>query len=106
MEDLYLLLNKNKIIMDSKTKLSIIDGKYSPEEANELIAKIYVSKIDFNKLRNLSSQIRYGKDDPFALARMEILKYNLETFTSLVTEAKKNNKQLVITSEICISLVD
>ena len=92
--------------MNNNTSLSIIDGKYTPEEANELIGKIYVSKIEFNKLKNLSSQVRYGIDDPKAIERIEVLKSNLEKFNSLISTAKENNQQLIISSEISFKLVN
>jgi hypothetical protein len=92
--------------MNNNTSLSIIDGKYTPEEANELIGKIYVSKIEFNKLKNLSSQVRYGIDDPKAIERIEVLKSNLEKFNSLISIAKENNQQLIISSEISFKLVN
>lgn len=106
MEELNTILINTKTKMNSNTVLSIIDGKYTPEEANELISKIYVSKIEFNKLKNLSSQVRYGIDDPKAIERIEVLKNNLEKFNSLISTAKENNQQLIISSEISFKLVN
>ena len=106
MEELIKLLINNKIKMNSNMTLSIIDGKYTPEEANELISKIYVSKIEFNKLKNLSSQVRYGIDDLKAIERIEVLRINLEKFNSLIAIAKENNQQLIISSEISFKLVN
>jgi hypothetical protein len=59
---------------------------------------LYTKNIQFNKVKNFSSQIRFGNDDQNALKRVEELKENLANISSIISQAKSQNKNLVIDS--------
>lgn len=92
--------------MNKNENLSLIEGEFTPEEAREILINIFSKKVNFHERRNFSSQERFGKDDPIALKRIPELKQSIEKITTLMSEASANDKQVVISSQINIQLVD
>ena len=64
---------------------------------------LYHKNINFNKVKNFSSQIRFGEDDELAVERIENLTKAVNYLTELLKDAKAENKNLVIKSVIEIS---
>jgi hypothetical protein len=62
--------------------------------------------VNYNKLKNISSHERYGKDDPLAIARIHNLNLSIEKFKELLMIAKNENKKLKISSDIKVELSD
>lgn len=92
--------------MKNSETLTIIDGNFTYEDAKEILTEIFSSKINFHKIKNWSSQERFGKEDEIAQKRIPALINEMEKLQAILSEAKKYNKQLVISSEINIVLVD
>ncbi|GBL35843.1 hypothetical protein EMGBS15_14380 [Filimonas sp.] len=92
--------------MNTIEKLNLIDGEFSHEEAKEILMNIFSTKIHFHKMRNFSSQERFGREDETAIRRIHALEIEIEKVIKVVSEANTLNKKLVITSEINISLAD
>jgi hypothetical protein len=84
--------------MEKKKKINLINGQFDAEAANEILMDLYTRNIQFNKVKNFSSQIRFGNEDLNALTRVQQLKENLSTIESIINEAKHLNKNLVINS--------
>jgi hypothetical protein len=63
------------------------------------------SKINFHNIKNWSSQERFGKDDEIAQKRIPVLKKEMEKLQAILSEAKTNNKRLIVSSEINIKLI-
>ena len=85
--------------METK-KFNFINGEYNPIEAQEILMDLHHKNINFNKIKNFSSQVRFGEDDTKALSQIQILKQNTEQIASIVKEAKILNKNLIIHSFI------
>jgi hypothetical protein len=81
-----------------KKKIKLINGQFSANDAHEILMDLYTKNIQFNKVKNFSSQIRFGNDDQNALKRVEELKENLANISSIISQAKSQNKNLVIDS--------
>lgn len=81
-------------------KFLFINGQYNPLEAKEILSELYHKNINFNKIKNFSSQVRFGENDPMALNHIEELKNNTEQISNLIEEAKTKNKNLQIHSFI------
>lgn len=92
--------------MNKLETLTLIEGNFSEEEAREILMNIFSAKINFHRLRNFSSQERFGKHDELAQKRIPELKKEVEKVLRVVSEAKSQNKRLIITSEIAIYLSD
>jgi len=77
--------------METK-KFNIIHGAYPPKEAQELLLDIHHKNINFNKIKNFSSQVKYGENDTLALNQIDILEQNSAAITSIIQDAKTQQK--------------
>lgn len=89
--------------METTKKISLIEGNYSPNEAKEMLLDLYHKNINLNKVKNFSSQIRFGEDDELAVERIENLTKAVNYLTQLLKDAQVENKNLVIKSVIEIA---
>jgi hypothetical protein len=85
--------------METK-KFNIINGAYNPKEAKEILLDIHHKNINYNKIKNFSSQVKYGENDTLALHQIEILEQNSAALTSIIQDAKAQHKNLIIHSYI------
>lgn len=92
--------------MKNTKTLSIIDGNFTSDEAREILSEMISFKINFHSLKNWSSLERYGKDDEVAQKRIPILKKEMEKLHAILSEAQKNNKRLVVSADVNITLID
>lgn len=89
-------------LMKNQNSFSLIDGAFSPIETRELLFSIFKSKIRFHRLKNFSSQERFGKDDEKALDRMLQLKETLVSISKVLEAAEKEDKIVEIKAEIIL----
>jgi hypothetical protein len=89
--------------MSERKKINLINGHFNANDANEILIDLYIKNIQFNKVKNFSSQIRFGNDDSEAVSRVEELKSNLLVISTIINEAKQQNKNVVINSFIEIN---
>lgn len=82
--------------------LSLIEGLFSAEEAEELLLKIYGMKINFHQKRNLSSLERFGKTDAQADLRIPILEKAKVEIRQFAADAKKEGRKIKIESKITL----
>jgi hypothetical protein len=87
-------------------KFKLIEGRFSTEEAKEILTNIFSEKINFHLMKNFSSQERFGKDDENATNRIHQLKLELERLKDLLSNGTAEKKTLTISSEINISFTD
>ena len=92
--------------MKNTEKLNLIDGVFSQSEAKEILMSLFKSKINFHNIKNWSSNERFGKDDEIAQEKIPKLKEEIEKLQLILSEAKIQNKNLIVSSEINIILVD
>lgn len=92
--------------MDQTEKLTLIEGKFLNEEAKDILTNIFISKINFHHLKNFSSIERFGKDDETAQKRIPELNKELIKLQEILSEAKAENKKLVVQAVVKISLAD
>ena len=88
--------------MKNQNSFSLIEGAFSPTETRELLFRIFKSKIRFQRLKNFSSQERFGKDDEKALDRMLQLKETLVSISKVLEAAEKEDKIVEIKAEIIL----
>lgn len=84
-------------------KFKLIKGKFSQDEAKEILTNIFSEKINFHLMKNYSSQERFGKDDENATQRIQQLRQELKLLQETLSDEKWANKKLIISSEIKIS---
>jgi len=88
--------------MKTTEKIILIDGNFSPTEAKELLINLFINKINFHEKKNFSSHERYGKEDETAIRRIPELKKSLETISQLISEARMQNRNIVVSSTVNI----
>ena len=84
-------------------EINLLDDLFSADEANEILLNMYKSKIQFHKIKNLSSNVRYGVADEVAIQRIEELNKSVEQLNQIIKKAKQNNGKLIIKSALNIS---
>lgn len=84
-------------------EIRLIDGKFDPEEAKELLLNIIGNKIQFHNTKNFSSEICFGKPDQKSLEKLLRLREAREIVIDLLKEASRNNCSIQIQSRINIS---
>lgn len=87
-------------------KINLMNGEFNSIEAREILLDMCNKNINFNKVQNFSSQIRFGEDDEKALNRINQLKETVSSITEILEEAKAHNKKLKIKSFIEIEYED
>lgn len=92
--------------MNNSKKLTLIQGTFNAEEANEILMNIFNAKIKFHSLKNFSSEERFGTPDVTAVKRIPELRESMDQIRAITAEAKANNKPLIIQSEITIFPAD
>jgi ribosomal protein S15P/S13E len=92
--------------MQKVDTFSLIRNEFEAEEAKEVLLSLYTTKIQFNKLKNLSSHIRYNHSDTELLGRIEELEANREKLVKFLAYAKENKLKLHIQSDIKIEIIE
>jgi hypothetical protein len=80
--------------------LQLIDGKFIPENAREILTSLIRSKIEFHKQHKLNGNILFSEQ------RIEELENMLLIIESVINEAISKNKKLLINGYIDVKLVD
>lgn len=87
-------------------KINLINGQFTVIEAKEVLLDHLNKSINYNKIQNFSSQVRFGVDDDKALERIQFLNEQADFLSIILKEAHKNNKTLKINSFLEIEYVD
>lgn len=87
------------------TSIKLIDGTFTPEEAENVLLKLLDSKIKFHALESFSSQIRGGEENRHSKQRVAELVDATESVRELVKQAKERNLKFSIQSNISIELL-
>ena len=89
--------------MKAKQPIKFIEGKFSPQEAKEVLVDLINHKINFHSLKNFSSEERFGKPVEGSQKRIEELKESREKIISIIQQAVDKNTNLRIESSINIA---
>lgn len=87
-------------------KINLISGEFAAVQARDLLLEMFHKNINFNKIQNFSSQVRFGNDDNDALDRIKVLQEGVEIVNVILKEAQSQNKSLKIKSSIEIEYVE
>lgn len=83
-----------------------IEDHYSISEVKEILGNYFSTKINLNKIKNLSAQVRFDEDDKKSLEKIIELQHNFNQTNEIIDNARLTNKHVVITTEINIELKD
>jgi hypothetical protein len=92
--------------MDSPQKFKLIDGIFSPEQAQRVIGVMVKGKIDFHNLERHSDSERSVVGVEKSEARLEYLKDLDRKLKLLAEEAKAAGKKLRVVGDIEITFLD
>ncbi|WP_203228643.1 hypothetical protein [Flavobacterium sp. LMO8] len=92
--------------METLKKINLINGEFNSFEAREILMDMCNKNINFNKVQNFSSQIRFGEDDEKAIHRIDQLRESVAHISEILEEAKAHNRKLKIKSFIEIDYED
>lgn len=91
--------------MKNNDQILLIEGKFKPEEAREILTNLLSAKIRFHQLKNFSSIEKNGSDDPVSKSRIPELEESLEKVIAMIAKAANNYSALKIHSEISIEFI-
>lgn len=89
--------------MKTLQSINLLKGQYNPKEAKEILLDIIVNQINFHKLKNLSSRVRFERPDAESEKRIQELQEAKDKITSIIQKALKEDVKLKIESNITIS---
>lgn len=84
-------------------KVKLIQGKFSAEEAREILLNMIGSKVQFHTIKDFSSEIREGSPDFNSRERLSELRKAKDKVIALLEKAEKENMEVNIESSIQIS---
>lgn len=90
--------------MQPTTKFSFIDSELPYKDAKELLTELFKYKINFHKVKNFSSIIRYDKTDVDSIQKIEELTKSRDAMMQYLESAKEENKMVTIFSDFHISI--
>ncbi len=88
----------------SKSNFELIKGKFSPNDALEILGTLIQKKIDYHSLRSFSHQERFGVTDQWSESRIEELKKSLKSIQAIIANTRERGEYLHITSSISIEV--
>lgn len=80
--------------------LDLINGTFENEDAKEILRNLFEYKVNYHKLRNFNSQIRFGRQDEHSVERAFELKQSLDRMIEFF--AKEKSKSFRITAKVII----
>lgn len=90
--------------MRSKKNIKLVTGKFSAEDARNIVINLISYKINFHQMKNFSQHVRSGKNDKHSEKRITELLAMKESLLAFFEEAEKNGYKLKIGSEIRIEV--
>ena len=91
--------------MENKHILKLIDGKFIPSEAREVLFDLISSKINYHQMEMFSNEERFGKDESNSESRIEQLKDVRRRLKEIIDYTSKKGLSLKIESFIDITFI-
>ena len=92
--------------MNKKHQFKLIDGIFSPGQAQQVLGAMVKSKIDFHSLQKHSEAERSGVAEEASGSRLEYLRNLDGEFKRLAEAAKASGKRLKISGDIEVTFLD
>lgn len=93
-------MEKSAMTQQTEEVLDLINGTFDSEDAKEILRNLFEYKINYHKLRNFNSQIRFGEQDDHSLERALELKQALGQMIEFF--GKEQSKAYRITAKVVI----
>ncbi|AGC75908.1 hypothetical protein LX97_00589 [Nonlabens dokdonensis] len=97
-------MNASKEVM---TKVQLVDSKFSPSEAADVVSSLIREKINFHKLHRLSMcEGNVNSNTKYDDSRVVELDLERKKFKEICREAKANGKRIKINGILEIEIID
>lgn len=90
--------------MKNQSKLSLVNGQFTPEEALDVLMNLFSSKINFHELKSFSSEERYGVPDKHAVKRIPELKASMVEIRERLKELENSGYEISIQSDVLVTV--
>lgn len=98
------IANKKEVKIDQSIR--IVDGEFTPEEANDIVRALVNEKINFHKLQRLAIwEGDVNANASFPNSRIEELEREKIKFNEFVKLARKGGSMLRIEGDLKVSLI-
>lgn len=97
---------KSPVHLRRLKKFSLIDGVFTTEDASEVLGQFFTEKIRFHEQRKADLLPQKGERGVFSENRLNELKKDQTEFIETIIHAQLAGKNLKITSNIEVELVD
>ncbi len=88
-------------------KVNLINGKFTPAEASEIINSLIDKKINFHKIQRLGlTEGNHNHECPYDNSRINELLEEKKQLKAVLIDALKNGKELILEGPISIKIVD
>lgn len=88
-----------------KDDFELIKGKFSPDDALDILSSLIQKKINYHNLRSFSHSERFGVNDEWSESRIKELKKSFESIQVIIAKAREQGVYLSIKSSISIEVV-
>lgn len=88
-----------------KGDFELIKGKFSPDDALDILSNLIQKKIHYHDLRSFIHLERLGVNDTWSESRVKELKKSLESIQVIVGKAREQGDHLRIDSTISIEVL-
>ncbi|HNR55088.1 MAG TPA: hypothetical protein PKJ19_07980 [Flavobacteriales bacterium] len=92
--------------MENNGPLTLLKGRFTPEEAREVLINLFQAKVSFHQMRDFSSLERTGREDHVAKERIIELKESMRRIKEMVAQAEGAGMMLNVSSTVQVELVD
>lgn len=92
--------------MEKNKTLKLVDGVFTPGEAQSIIGTLISAKLDFHAMKDFSDTIRLGSEKKSSEHRMTELKYIEKQLKEITGMAQEKNMKLKIHGTIVIDFVE
>lgn len=92
--------------METNKTLKLVDGVFTPGEAQSIIGTLISAKLDFHTLKDFSNTIRLGSEKGASEHRIAELKFIEKQLKSITEMAQKKNMRLKIHGKIDVEFVE
>lgn len=96
----------NQKPMENIGPLTLLKGRFTPEEAREVLINLFQAKVSFHQMKDFSSLERTGREDHVAKERIIELKESMRRIKEMVTQADRSGMMLSVSSTVQVELVD
>jgi hypothetical protein len=87
-------------------KVNLLSGSYSPAQAHQMLSKMIKTELQFHRLENFTSLIRYEGNCEQATENIHHLCHAQEEIDRIVKKAREENRYVRLEASLRFSLVE